>query len=392
MSNQDALSVSQPHSIPAAKLAVLSRFNSMRETITSSVKSKKVTEFPPPSWTLQDTQNNGAGASAWSYDPNLWTKEIEQLKEIRGGELAAEEDGQGTSGSKIKSASTSGPANAKDLEPEPITLANRIRALISGLPLFDTANKAGPSQPVVDNTNARANEQAVDPKLAILLSSESVMNGETSIGKQSVWSILESLGPKRNQKHQEERSREGDGDGDGIMVYAPLQPDSGSEVELADSDIILDNTEDSALKPEHAHRQEKASEGIPSGGETIRPKTNSHREWHPSPTKLSLQATWWGYRLYIPPPVLDVLSDAHLAAAKRGALVTAALKWLLDKIPMMMVPPQLRPGVMVLKRLTPYLGYVGASVAWSWERIKKRDKGMLFWNNFPSGAVTDPLS
>jgi hypothetical protein len=83
----------------------------------------------------------------------------------------------------------------------------------------------------------------------------------------------------------------------------------------------------------------------------------------------------WGYRLYLPPPVMKTLDNSHLAAAKRGAMITAALKWILDKVPMMMIPPPLRPAMMVLKRLTPYLGYVGVFIASAWTAIKARDKG-----------------
>jgi hypothetical protein len=72
---------------------------------------------------------------------------------------------------------------------------------------------------------------------------------------------------------------------------------------------------------------------------------------------------------------MDLLDDTHLEAARRGAMITAALKYVLDKIPAMLFPPQIRPGIMVLKRLTPYLGYVGVFIAWSWTAIKARDKG-----------------
>jgi len=147
---------------------------------------------------------------------------------------------------------------------------------------------------------------------------------------------------------------------EGIMVYAPLQPDSSSEVELADSELVLEYMDDPVELPSNNPDQ---------------PTKIQHREWRPSPTKLSLQVAWWGYRLYMPPPVLAVLSDAHLAAAKRGAMISASLTWAINKVPMLLVPPMFRPAAMMLKRLTPFLGYVGAFVAWSWERIKKKDKG-----------------
>lgn len=77
----------------------------------------------------------------------------------------------------------------------------------------------------------------------------------------------------------------------------------------------------------------------------------------------------------MPPPVLDVLDNKKLEGAKRAAMVTTALKWLLDHVPALMVPPPMRPALVLLKGLVPYLGYVGGFVAWSWGYIKKFDKG-----------------
>ncbi|KAJ3815619.1 hypothetical protein F5876DRAFT_61382 [Lentinula aff. lateritia] len=105
------------------------------------------------------------------------------------------------------------------------------------------------------------------------------------------------------------------------------------------------------------------------------PKTKTKRTFYPSSTKLSLEVTWWGYRLFLPPPILAQLSSAHIAAAKRGAMITAALKWLIDQVPLMVIPPQMRASVLMLKRVSPYLGYVGAFVAWSWGRIQTKDQG-----------------
>lgn len=59
-------------------------------------------------------------------------------------------------------------------------------------------------------------------------------------------------------------------------------------------------------------------------------------------------------------------------------MLTTALKYLLDKVPMAMLPPQARPAMTLLKAFTPYLGYVGGFVAWSWGAIKHFDKGKAF--------------
>ncbi|KAI4528759.1 hypothetical protein K525DRAFT_169339, partial [Schizophyllum commune Loenen D] len=76
---------------------------------------------------------------------------------------------------------------------------------------------------------------------------------------------------------------------------------------------------------------------------------------------------------YLPPPVMQVLDDSRIAAAKKGAMITAALKWVLDHIPTAIFPPAIRPAMTILKRLTPYLSYVGVFVAWSWGAISARD-------------------
>jgi hypothetical protein len=72
-----------------------------------------------------------------------------------------------------------------------------------------------------------------------------------------------------------------------------------------------------------------------------------------------------------------VLDDKSLAAAKRAAMITTALQWLINKIPMMAVPPQLKPGLLLAKRFLPYVGYVGGAIAWSWSTVKGYDKGAL---------------
>ncbi|KAI9455904.1 hypothetical protein BJY52DRAFT_1278009 [Lactarius psammicola] len=122
---------------------------------------------------------------------------------------------------------------------------------------------------------------------------------------------------------------------------------------------------------------EKVAEGTKSwkdkmseGRKVVKTKTR----WVPSPDKISFQATWWGYRLYLPPPVLDVLNK-RMEAAKRAALLTTALQWLLDQVPLTVVPPELHPGLLVAQRLVPYLGYVGVFVTRSWGAMKSFDKG-----------------
>jgi hypothetical protein len=56
-------------------------------------------------------------------------------------------------------------------------------------------------------------------------------------------------------------------------------------------------------------------------------------------------------------------------------VLATALQWLFNKVPVAMFPPQVRPSVMLAKKLVPYAGYIGAAIAWSWTAIKGYDKG-----------------
>ncbi|KAJ7508681.1 hypothetical protein B0H11DRAFT_1685553, partial [Mycena galericulata] len=301
--------------------------------------------FPPPSWSLEETQNNGAGASDLPDEPQIPRNLNEDSVPI--------EDA-----------------------PEPRTFAQRIGTLIDALPLPAPTKEAdvgavdpkGPPLPLAVTT---------DSKLMKLLSSESVMNGSSSTGRQSVWSMLEQLKHRHTHTGAASGSKYVEGVGDeredeGVMMYAPLEPTPDSQLELADSESVLEYfdepTEPETTEPAEAPAEETKPH-IPQ------PEASGRIHWVPSPTRISLQAMWWGYRLYFPPPVMKILDNTHLAAARRGAMITAALKWLLDRVPLAVFPPQVRSAMLVLKRLTPYLGYVGVFIAWSWTAIKARDKG-----------------
>jgi hypothetical protein len=75
---------------------------------------------------------------------------------------------------------------------------------------------------------------------------------------------------------------------------------------------------------------------------------------------------------------MSVLNNESLEAAKKAAVITTALKWLVDHIPMGILPPQFRPVLLLLQKLVPYVGYIGAFIAWSWSAIKEFDKGFTF--------------
>jgi hypothetical protein len=67
------------------------------------------------------------------------------------------------------------------------------------------------------------------------------------------------------------------------------------------------------------------------------------------------------YRIsYLPPPVLAVLNDKELKAAKRAAMITTVLQWIVTEVPTAGLPPPLLVVVTLLKGLVPILGYLGS--------------------------------
>jgi hypothetical protein len=47
----------------------------------------------------------------------------------------------------------------------------------------------------------------------------------------------------------------------------------------------------------------------------------------------------------------------------------------MDHLPVSLLPPQMRPGVTILRHLVPYVGYMGGFIAWTWSAIRSFDKG-----------------
>ncbi|KAK7063861.1 F-box domain-containing protein [Favolaschia claudopus] len=348
--------------MPVQKVASYIRFRTQGQGQTNK---RPPIVFPPPSWSLEDTLNNGAGASDLPNEPGI-PKNFS-------------EDGV-----------------APEDVPEPRQFAQRISTLINELPP-PAPTQEGEVGAVDPKGPPLPSSVTADSKLMKLLSSENVMNGSLSLGRQSVWYILDRLNHRQTavnnavNKDKGADREEHDKEDTGVMMYAPLQPKADSQVELADSELVLEYMDDpleagppppsdeavqDAPQPPTSLPQEGGKPGILERSKSkLKGKGKEHVHWVPSQTQLSVQAMWWGYRIYFPPPVMDLLDDTHLEAAKRGAMITAALKYLLDKIPTAMFPPQMRPAVMMSKRLTPYLGYVGVFIAWSWTAIKARDKG-----------------
>ena len=246
----------------------------------------------------------------------------------------------------------------------------------------------------------------LDKDLIRMLGSEEIMNGQSTNDKKSdrngkntpqqtrnIWNILASL--KSNITSEPPSPSAVEEEDGGVMMYAPLEPTNDSRLELAESETLLEYVDDDPLP-------QAASTGTPeldirgggSKGASTSPtlpssdrKSKEKHKWVPSTTELSVLATWWGYRLYLPPPVMNKLNGMSLKASARAAILTTALKWVLDKIPLLLIPPQFRPAVKMLKTLSPIVGYVGVFIAWSWDRIRSLDEGEVSYIHKSSAAL-----
>jgi hypothetical protein len=170
----------------------------------------------------------------------------------------------------------------------------------------------------------------------------------------SIWNILAGL-----KKDDAAGRTTVEDEEDGLMMYAPLEPQADSQVKLA---VPLLETVADSVQPEFSS--------------STRPKKTVEKRV-PSTTDLSVLTAWWGYRIYIPPPVMAKLDNKAVKATTRAAMVATALKWLLEKIPIGIIPVQFRPAVTLLKRLSPLTGYIGIFIAWSWDRVRSLDEGTV---------------
>lgn len=310
--------------------------------------------------------------------------------------------------------------------PEPDTLARKIQAMIASLPSMPSGLSTSFPQFHTTPSGAQVIDHNDDPsisptgvsdsKLMAFLTSFTAMNGSIDRGRESVWSVLDRLRSPLTKKDgtvdpntDELRiGAEYEDDNGSVMMYGPLEPTEDSEIEIARSEIVSLNGDGEEIRTPQLKFVPLPSESIEqvfaqsesfdrrkgkqragpeqfASSSRVEPEdmsavgvmelTPEYRVWLPSPTKISIQAMWWGFRIYLPPPVLDALNDKQLEAAKRAAMITTALKWLLDHLPITLMPPQLRTPMSFLRRLVPYLGYIGGFIAWSWSAVKVFDKG-----------------
>jgi hypothetical protein len=239
--------------------------------------------FPPPSWLLEETQNNGAGASDVPDEPHIPRNLSEDT------------------------------VLAEDV-PEPHLFAQRIGTLIDSLPLpaptkdsdIGAVDAKGPPLPL---------SVTADSKLMKMLSSEGVMNGSISLGRESVWSMLDRLKHRHtisgagSKRKKEDEGKDDDREDNGVMMYAPLQPTADSQLELADSEMVLEYLDEpaeadklhsaetpapaqEARPPPSPHPDGNKSDGVKSSKSRRKRRVKEHTHWMPSPTQISLQAMW----------------------------------------------------------------------------------------------------
>lgn len=309
--------------IPNQKLSAFERFVQIWK------KKGKQSVFPPAAWF--DGQHEPGAAEAAAV-PLPLTPTAEVVEEPTGEvEILQENKQVGDIEEDEKTAE-----NQVERPPSPMTFARKIQDMISSLPLpayssypFSSTTKpsSAPSAQPTDDNGADPAQMPLPPapitdsKLISFLSSASIMNGSISKGRQSVWSVLDRLrsAASRNSagEHSEQRTQEGEVDDDdsSIMMYAPLEHDADSEVEIARSEIcsIDEEGEIIAERPgEDMNHPEVSRQGKGKEQEEHKPfsegkgqdkrigetkKVKEIRVWLPSTTKISIQAMWWGYRL-----------------------------------------------------------------------------------------------
>lgn len=98
------------------------------------------------------------------------------------------------------------------------------------------------------------------------------------------------------------------------------------------------------------------------------------RVWVPSSTKVSIHASWWGYNLYLPQPVLDSLDGDVDEAEKIANLINTCLTYILNNVPAGL-PAGFAAVITILKAIAPTTGYISTFIGWSWDTIKGFNNG-----------------
>ncbi|KAJ7778649.1 hypothetical protein DFH07DRAFT_730618 [Mycena maculata] len=216
--------------------------------------------------------------------------------------------------------------------------------------------------------------------------------------RQSVWSMLDAIQPPspRDVESIDGSAGYAGSDRSSIMMYSPLIPSADSVIELAElEDVpVVQGAPSSGwwftwptwpyIWPFNGWTA-KVGVDATSGSSTSQPQPHINtvqeapvqrqRVWVPSRTQLSFETMWWGYRIYLPPPVLAILDDQSVEAAKQATTVSVALTWFFTNLPISTFPPPVQPAMILLQRLVPFVSYIGTFISWSWSTIRGFDRG-----------------
>ncbi|KAG8877647.1 hypothetical protein FRB98_006597 [Tulasnella sp. 332] len=284
---------------------------------------------------------------------------------------------------------------ALDTAPGANTLSRRIQVMLSNAPPFlQTVSDDSQIPAPTPKPKPAPPSGLSDAQLLGYLSNASVMNNKHASkaeGKtqKSVWQVLDQLVPYEPPVmtiKEGEVSTEVAAAGSSLMITGPLVPNENSvvmEVEaLADVPGVSKNVAKGvflSLFPDKLRipfLKTKATVLSSPSSSTPQPTTTTQvKVWIPSETELSFQVAWWGFRLWLPPPVMATLSDDALSVEKKAAMVQSAIAWIINNIPLALIPPAIQPAIVLLKAAVPYLSYIGGFIAWSWSEVKSFDKG-----------------
>lgn len=101
------------------------------------------------------------------------------------------------------------------------------------------------------------------------------------------------------------------------------------------------------------------------------------RVWVPSTTKLSIDAHWWGYTIYLPKPVMDKLGDGTKSAQDIARTINDNLQLIFAAASRLsaILPPQLAAILAILKAIAPITSAISSFIGWTWSSLKEYDKG-----------------
>ncbi|GAA5892316.1 uncharacterized protein JCM6883_007317 [Sporobolomyces salmoneus] len=120
----------------------------------------------------------------------------------------------------------------------------------------------------------------------------------------------------------------------------------------------------------HGHNEETKEGQTPTKRVVIAKKI-----FHPPEDRLSVRATWWGYEIYLPEPVVSSGTVSPTDRASTDPFHPTSL--LISEKTLSPAPPVLITlrGFPLLQSLVPIFSAIISAVTWYWKTIKKMDSG-----------------